>query len=634
VKQCTRFGISPKRIIASEFETSMQAASQRSQTIEPSEHLVQFYEADPAAWAKSVGRYLAEGLKRGEAVLVIATPEHKKAIVRQLNALGCCDPGFPEHHVRLAFLDAALTLSRFMVAGEPDYDQFQRVVGNEIERLRSSSLNGGFRAYGEMVGVLWSAKRFATAIRLEELWNRLLQANRFKLFCGYPIDIFSDDFNHSDVNAVVCAHTQVVPTGENGDLREAVTRALDEVAGANTMELERFIQPGRHPHTQVPVAEAAILGLRSNLPEQARDIIGTAHRYYQSEKRFRALIENSSDAVSLFDPDANITYASASTARVIGYQPHELVGQNAYEFVHPDDIETVQHALQEARISPRSPVNLRARWLAKDRQWRWVEGTFTNLMDDPDVRAVVANYRDITQHKAAEEKQRKVAEELARYNAELESFAYAATHDLREPLRTVSAFTQLLVRRAGSDEENEKYSKFILDSVAHMSSMLDDLLALTSLTSQDTRESVDLRRAVDQATKYLEQAIHESGANITVGTLPSVLGNQSQLTGLMQNLLGNAIKYRGPQPVRIEVSAEQMGTGWVVKVRDNGIGIAPAYQAQIFGLFKRLHQRSVPGTGIGLAICKKIVDGMGGRIWVESEPGKGSTFCFTVQTPP
>ena len=240
-------------------------------------------------------------------------------------------------------------------------------------------------------------------------------------------------------------------------------------------------------------------------------------------------------------------------------------------------METVQHTMEEVLINPRGPVQVRARLLAKDSLWRWVEGTFTNLIDDPDVGAIVANYRDITEQKAAEEKQQKDAEELARYNAELESFAYAATHDLREPLRTVSAFTQLLVQRTGCDEESEKYSKFILDSVAHMSRMLDDLLALTSLSSRMPAQSVDLRCAVEQAINYLEQAIHESGASITVGPLPRVLGNESQLTGLMQNLLGNAIKYRGPQAVRIEVTAEPMGAGWVVKVRDNGIGIAPAY---------------------------------------------------------
>ena len=617
----------------------MQAVSQRAQINEPSEHLVLFYDADPAAWAKSVGRYLADGLDRGEVVLVIATPEHKRAIIRQLSVLGR-DAQSTVYHSQLVFRDAAVTLAQFMVAGEPDWDRFQGTVGHEIERLRSSSLNGACRAYGEMVGVLWSAREFSAAIRLEEYWNRLLRSKNFRLFCGYPINIFTDNFNHAHVDAVVCAHTHVLPTDENGHLLEAVTRAvavtraLDDVSGSNAIELERFAQAARHPNTHVPVAEAAILGLRSHLPGQARDIIGTARLYYQSEKRFRALIENSSDAISLLNPDGNVTYASASTVGVLGLRPEDLVGRSVFELIHPDDFETVREKLEELRTNPPDPVHVRARMLGKDTQWRWVESTFTNLIDDPDVGAIVANYRDITQQKAAEDQQLKDAEELARYNAELESFAYAATHDLREPLRTVSAFTELLVRRTNSAEENEQYAKFILESVAHMSHMLDDLLALTSVSSHDMSETVDLGCAVEQATNYLEQAIRESGATITVDPLPRVLGNESQLTGLMQNLMGNAIKYRGPQPVRIEVTAEPMGNRWVVKVRDNGIGIAPAYHEQIFGLFKRLHQRTVPGTGIGLAICKKIVDGMGGRIWVESELGKGSTFCFTAQSAP
>ena len=608
----------------------MQAALKYTETIEPSQHLVQFYEADPAGWAKSVGRYLAEGLQRGEAVLVIATPEHRKVIARQLQASGC-NPDLPKYQARVTFLDAASTLACFMVAGKPDWDRFQQTVGGEIPGLLSSSLNGAFRAYGEMVGVLWSAQEFAAAIQLEEYWNRLLGTTNFKLFCGYPINIFTDAFHHSDVNAVVCAHTHVVPTSDNGDLEEAMTRALDEVVGVNNLHLERLILPALHPFTEVPRAEAAILGLRSNLPEQARDIIGTARRYYQSEKRFQALIENSSDAISLLDQDANITYASASTKRVLGYEPHHVVGRNVFELIHPEDTGAVRQALEESCANPRDPKSMRARMLGDDKRWYWIEGTFTNLMDDPDVRAIVANYRDITQQKAAEENQRMDAEDLARFYAELESFAYAATHDLREPLRTVSAFTQLLVQRSASEEDKEKYAKFILDSVAHMSCMLDDLLALTSLSSDEARGPVDLKRALEQATKYLEQAIYESGASITMDALPCVLGTESQLTGLMQNLLGNAIKYRGPEALRIHVTAEPMGSAWVVKVRDNGIGISPAYHEQIFGLFKRLHQRSVPGTGIGLAICRKIVEGMGGKIWVESELGKGSTFCFTAQ---
>jgi PAS domain S-box-containing protein len=605
----------------------MQAATRRAQNIEPpeytqaSQHLVQFYDADPGAWAKSVGAYVREGLKQGEAVLIIATPEHKRTISRQLKG---------DYNGRLAFRDAGQTLAKFMVAGLPDWERFYQTVGGEIEQLLARSLNRGFRAYGEMVGVLWSAGEFSAAIQLEEFWNRLLRSGGFKLFCGYPINIFNDEFNHSDVDAVICAHTHVVPTGERGDIEDAVTRAFGPLATGAASDLECFIQPSRHPNTRIPLAEAAILGLRQILPGQADDILGTAGYYYQSERRFRALIENSSDAISLLDPKGDIIYTSASTARVLGYQSHDLVGRNACELIHPDDLETVLRMLEEVQNNPRSSVQMRTRVLAKDSLWRWVEGTFTNLIDDADVGAIVANYRDITRQKADEEKQQRNVEELARYNAELESFAYAATHDLREPLRTVSAFTQLLVQQTGTQEEQEQYAKFILDSAAHMSRMLDDLLALTSVNSNAARQPVDLRCAVDQAINYLEQAIQESGAGITVGPLPCVLGNESQLTGLIQNLLANAIKYRGTETVRIDVTAEPMGTEWVVKVHDNGIGIAPAYHEQIFGLFKRLHQRTVPGTGIGLAICKKIVDGMGGRIWVESEVGRGSTFCFTA----
>lgn len=617
----------------------MQAASQPSQVTEVSvssvarpavpQHFVQFYDADHAAWAKSVGRFLSDGLANREAILVIATPDHQAALVRELRAFGC-DSESDVYRDRVRFLDAAKTLMNFMVAGLPDWLRFERVVGGEVKRMAEASMSGGFRAYGEMVGVLWSAGEFAAAIRLEEYWNRLLESTNYKLFCGYPINVFGEDFDHAHMDAIVSAHTHVVPSGDNGDLHEAITRALDESAGMEAVELDGLVEAARFPGTEIPPAEAALLSIRTAMPGQARAVIGAARRHFQSEKRFRALIENSSDAILLLDPAGSLTYASSSSKRVLGYAPHDMAGRSVFDLAHRDDVVTLRRVLEEALASEREPLSVTVRMLREDRRWRWIEGTFTNLIADPDVAAIVANCRDITEQKAAQEKQRQDAEELARYNAELESFAYAATHDLREPLRTVSAFTELLVQRSGADEESEKYSQFILDSVAHMARMLDDLLALTSVGSKASRDPVELRTAVEQAIRDLEQAIQESGASISFGLLPRVLGNESQLTGLMQNLFANAIKYRGPEPPRIEVTAEPLGSEWIVKVRDNGIGIASAYHEQIFGLFKRLHQRSVPGTGIGLAICKKIVEGMGGRIWVESESGKGATFCFTA----
>jgi light-regulated signal transduction histidine kinase (bacteriophytochrome) len=171
---------------------------------------------------------------------------------------------------------------------------------------------------------------------------------------------------------------------------------------------------------------------------------------------------------------------------------------------------------------------------------------------------------------------------------------------------------------------------FVVESAKRMSALLDDLLAFAGLTSDVHLERVELNTALKQATKNLEELISESGAAITVSSLPSVLGNQSHLVELFQNLIGNAIKYRSEAPPKIDVSARRLDGKWVIEVKDNGIGIAPEHHAQIFGLLKRLHGREVPGTGIGLAICKKIVEMMGGRIWVESEAGKGSTFCFTA----
>lgn len=146
----------------------------------------------------------------------------------------------------------------------------------------------------------------------------------------------------------------------------------------------------------------------------------------------------------------------------------------------------------------------------------------------------------------------------------------------------------------------------------------------------DAQSRVELSHAAQQAVRNLGGAVQESSAKITVGELPAIRGNESHMVELFQNLIGNSIKYRAARPLEIFVTAEQRGQEYIVKVQDNGIGISPEYRDYVFGLFKRLHDRDIPGTGIGLAICKKIVDGLGGRIWVESEPGKGSTFCFSA----
>ncbi|MBV9768506.1 MAG: MEDS domain-containing protein [Bryobacterales bacterium] len=208
----------------------MKFASPPSKMVDPEEHLVEFYGTDYAAGARNVSSYLADGLKQGEAVLVVATPECKAAICRQLHYFGF-NPKSGEFNKRVVFRDAARMLSKLLVKGDPDWELFKFILEDEVQRLRSTTQCRDFRVYGEMVGLLWTAQQFAAAIRLEEHWNRLLQSHKFKLFCGYPIDIFNGDFSHSHVASVLCAHTHLLPIGEKGPLKEALAEAANQVPG-------------------------------------------------------------------------------------------------------------------------------------------------------------------------------------------------------------------------------------------------------------------------------------------------------------------------------------------------------------------------------------------------------------------
>jgi PAS domain S-box-containing protein len=242
---------------------------------------------------------------------------------------------------------------------------------------------------------------------------------------------------------------------------------------------------------------------------------------------------------------------------------------------------------------------------------------------------------DVTERKKNEELLRQSNIELRRANSDLEQFAYSASHDLKEPLRQVAVYSQLLEKKFASklDGKAAQYLAYCIEGAHRMEMLISDLLAYSQATktSEASSEEVNMNEVVDTAIKNLATSIDETAAEILTAELPVVRANSVPLVHLFQNLISNALKYRSKQTPRVQISAREDGDEWLFSVQDNGIGIPKEFQTQIFGIFKRLHNRSeYPGTGIGLAICQKVVEQYGGRIWVESEPGGGSTFVFTL----
>jgi light-regulated signal transduction histidine kinase (bacteriophytochrome) len=248
---------------------------------------------------------------------------------------------------------------------------------------------------------------------------------------------------------------------------------------------------------------------------------------------------------------------------------------------------------------------------------------------------VTAAIRDISARKESEEHLVKTVGELRRSNEELQQFAYVSSHDLQEPLRMVASYTQLLAKRYKGrlDSDADEFIAFAVDGCNRMQGLIQDLLAYSRAgTNGKTLCEVSGEEALQGALTNLRITIEQSGAVVSHDSLPAIETDETQLTQVFQNLVGNAIKYRAAEAPRVHVSAKKNGDHeWIFSVRDNGLGIAPQYFERIFILFQRLHGRNeFEGTGIGLAICKKVLERLGGRIWVESQPGTGSTFYFAL----
>lgn len=326
-----------------------------------------------------------------------------------------------------------------------------------------------------------------------------------------------------------------------------------------------------------------------------------------------------------------------SLNRLFGLAPEETVQlqETSLELVHPEDRTSVQAAISRA-LQEEASFEVDFRLAHGEGAPRWLRSQGRVLHNEQGKAFLMTGACvDITERKLAEEAISKQAEELARSNADLQQFAYVTSHDLQEPLRTIASFTQLLSHRYKDhlDPEAHEYIRYVVEGARHMKALIEDLLTYSRVVNQQDKElaRVPLSEVLHWTTMNLQVALQDSQAHLAYDELPVVQGDQLRLVQLLQNLIGNAIKYRRREvPLRIVISSERQGDQCLIAVRDNGQGFDPQYAEQIFGVFKRLHGRDLPGTGIGLAICKKIVEQHGGHIWAEGQPGGGATLFFTL----
>lgn len=377
--------------------------------------------------------------------------------------------------------------------------------------------------------------------------------------------------------------------------------------------------------------EEANLVLQREIAEREK----TEKSLLESERKFRSLVVGVTDyAIYVLDKNGEIKNWNLGAERISGYTAEEMIGKHFSIFFSSEDVKDgiPEHLLDIARSVGRCEVD---GWRIKKGGARfWANSIVTALRDEKGILTGFSTVtRDLTERRQMEEITR-LNLELSRSNEELQQFAKVAAHDLQEPLRAIQGYANLLSRRYANqlDEDGREFIDYIKSSSKRMAEQIQSVLTHSKISVQ--RKSVaktNLTAVLSEVVANLKAAIEECGATIESDELPTITGNKSELVQLFQNLISNAIKFRGKEPPVIEITAKKQEKKWLFCVADNGIGIDPNYGGKIFEMFSRLHSKATySGTGIGLAICQKIVESHGGKIWVESVPDQGSKFYFTI----
>lgn len=468
-----------------------------------------------------------------------------------------------------------------------------------------------------------------------EDWPRVVE-NRVKLMSAKDEEIIETEYRMRDAQGewhwLVSRDTIFARTPE-GAAKQILGMGLD-ISSRKRAEAE-LAEYRQQLEALVQCRTAELQNTNQQLEREIADRIRAEVQLRESETRYRLLAENATDMISTHTPDGLYQYVSPSCYTLMGYHSSELIGHSAYEWIHPDDIPGVEIS-HRAVLEALMPFQFVYRIRHQDGHYIWFETNAQAVchQETGKVVKIQAASRDISDRQRIEKELAQHTADLARSNADLEQFAYIASHDLQEPLRMVASYTQLLGRRYPGklDAQADKYIAYILDGATQMQQLINDLLEYSRVgTHGKSFEFVDCDDIMTRAIFNLKLAIRKSEARITWQNLPQVFGDQTQLLQLFQNLIANAIKYRGVLTPKVQIDARYIEGEWLFSVRDNGIGIDPKHGDRIFQIFQRLHTREeYPGTGIGLAICKRIVERHRGHIWVESEADHGAIFYFTL----
>lgn len=532
---------------------------------------------------------------------------------------------------------------------EEAIQQLNAQLTNELAAMsRMQQLSTRLVQAGDFGQLLEEIIDAAMEITGAEMGNiQLLEHGSLRIVSQHGFDpAFMDFFNSVHCGQAACG------TALQNRERVIIEDVAQSPIFAGTPELDAMLAAGARAVQSTPLVSRSgrVLGIFSThyrsrrrpgerelrlldlLARQAADLIERKQAESEllaSEARFRHLADAMPQMVWTAGPDGNIDYYNERWYAFTGFPP-DSVGEAAWRsIIHPDDLTNCLETWY-ASVRTGEPYRVEVRfWDRAESRWRWFMGRALPVRGSSgDIVKWFGTSTDIDEQKSVED-------ELRSANDDLEQFAYSASHDLQEPVRGIKIYSQLLAKRLGADLTGDpaEFLKYLSESATRMEMLVRDLLAYTRVTRIDVpQESTNANEVLTHTLANLGGAIVESGARITSDPLPELLLNRTHLQQVLQNLIGNAIKYRSPERVPvIHVSAERQNQNWVFSVRDNGIGIDPEYKERIFGLFKRLHTGDeYAGTGIGLAICKRIVERYRGRIWLESEPGRGSTFFFTI----